>query len=68
MTSATERHGELVDAGWSVRLDGLWRPPPDWHDHRAYTPAAAWEAHTASFLPNGRPADSSNSPHTHIGS
>jgi hypothetical protein len=45
MTSATERHGELVDAGWSVRLDGLWRPLPDWHDHRAFTLDAAWEAH-----------------------
>jgi hypothetical protein len=44
MTNATERHAALIDAGWSVRLDGLWRPPSHWHDPRVYTPSAAWSA------------------------
>ena len=43
--NATERHADLVDAGWSVRLDGLWRPPPSWADRRACTADAAWAAH-----------------------
>jgi hypothetical protein len=45
MTSAVERHAALVDAGWSVRLDGLWRPPAAWGDRRVYTASAAWVAH-----------------------
>jgi hypothetical protein len=45
MTSAVERHSILIDHGWSVRLDGRMYPPPDWHDARAYTFAAAWAAH-----------------------
>ena len=45
MTSAIERHATLIEHGWTTRLDGLWRPPTDWHDRRAYTLAAAWDAH-----------------------
>lgn len=42
----TQRHAELIDAGWSTRVDGLLRPPPDHHDQRARTVAAAWAQHT----------------------
>lgn len=55
MTTSTERHASLIDAGWSVRLDGLWRPPPDRADRRAHTFDAAWLEHTES-LDNTRKA------------
>jgi hypothetical protein len=45
MTSAVERHSILIEHGWRVRLDGRMYPPPDWHDTRAYSFAAAWAAH-----------------------
>jgi hypothetical protein len=55
--NATERHAALIDAGWRCRLDGLWKPPPDWHDHRAYRPAAAWAEHTSRDNPDRLPND-----------
>jgi hypothetical protein len=36
MTSAVERHEILIEHGWSVRLDGLWRPPTSWNDRRLH--------------------------------
>ena len=45
MTNATEKHAELVGVDWTTRADGLLRPPPDWGDHRAYTPSTAWDEH-----------------------
>ena len=44
MTSAIERHAELIDKGWTVRLDGKWRPPNP-ADLRVCTFAAAWKEH-----------------------
>ena len=43
--NATERHADLIAEGWTTRVDGLLRPPPDWHDHRVYTAGAAWDEH-----------------------
>jgi hypothetical protein len=40
-----ERHTILISNGWITRLDGLLRPPPEWHDDDAYTSAAAWNEH-----------------------
>jgi hypothetical protein len=45
MTSAVEKHAELVAAGWRSRVDGLWRPPPEWNDRRSFTASAAWQEH-----------------------
>jgi hypothetical protein len=45
MTSAVERHAELLEHGWTTRADGLMRPPAQWGDHRSYTAAAAWAVH-----------------------
>jgi hypothetical protein len=43
--TSTERHAELVGAGWQVALDGKWRSP-DRADTRSYSFDAAWTAHT----------------------
>lgn len=48
IATSTEKHAELVGAGWSVRLDGLWRHP-DPNDRRAFTLAAAWLEHTEAM-------------------
>jgi hypothetical protein len=46
--NSTERHAELVAAGWRVRLDGR-RISPDPNDARyVFTLAAAWHHHQPS--------------------
>jgi hypothetical protein len=52
VTSATERHATLIDAGWTCRLDGRWKPPAEWDDTRSYTADAAWEMHLAKIRPS----------------
>jgi len=43
--NATERHAVLVEHGWSVRLDGLGRPPTSWNDRRLHPCRRAWDEH-----------------------
>ena len=65
MTSAVEKHEQLIDAGWRCRLDGKWISP-DPNDWRAWTFAAAWAEHrdleslwtTRSLQPTPRQAPS----------
>jgi hypothetical protein len=74
--NATERHATLIDAGWSVRLDGKWRPPAEWDDRRAYTPLPQHGTCARRIprkilvmilvFPAWVIADPPNSPHTHI--
>ena len=45
MTSAVEKHQQLLAEGWTTRIDGLLRPPRHWADQRPRTPAAAWHDH-----------------------
>jgi hypothetical protein len=55
MTSATERHQQLIAAGWSCRVDGEWISPNP-NDRRAWTFAAAWAEHQARLAqPNNHP-------------
>jgi hypothetical protein len=46
MTNSTEKHQQLIAAGWRSRVDGRWiSPHPD--DARfAFTFTAAWAEHT----------------------
>jgi hypothetical protein len=43
--SSTDKHSQMISAGWKVRLDGKWKPP-DPSDRRVYTAAAAWLEHS----------------------
>ena len=45
MTSSTDRHSQLVEAGWRCRIDGLWKSPEP-ADRRAFTLATAWVEHS----------------------
>jgi hypothetical protein len=41
----TERHAELIDAGWRVNLDGKWISPDPQNARFTFSIDAAWRTH-----------------------
>ena len=49
--NSTERHAELIDAGWRVDLDGKWISPNPNEARFTFNLDAAWRAHQATTDP-----------------